>query len=431
MSNDIESNTPQISGLEQILDVHIVNNTQYSLAIIRKNIEWGRWITQPISMIAPFSKDSFSSKGTYYGGIEGNAEYSILHGSFDVYWSLSHWGATDHRVTVNDPRSLYKINYTNKNNTITVYVNEKNTAKKYNILIMSDPQPWRLDTSSNNPNEDKSDWEAFNQKISDSIKKLEYEKNFIFGIINGDITEFGRNQTRTSFDKVYSSNLKTRLLLGLGNHDYANNVNDCMDVDNLNFSKNACARNSFFDIISRMDTYSIFLDKFSSDYNKNEQKGSGAYSWDMGDIHYVQLQNYPTYNVVLDHFAAQTIYVEKSLDWLENDLRNASARGKATILNYHDAYDHFVKETTSDERKRLEDMVKNYNVIAIFSGHSHFIGETNYGHIKGVRHYDSGALFKGDYFVVSVNGKCIDVDRYNGSSGSPVFKYKQSSVCGK
>ncbi|MDE9436787.1 hypothetical protein KKI95_12835 [Xenorhabdus bovienii] len=129
----------------------VVNNTQYSLSVIRKNVEWGRWVSKPLSTIQPYGRDSFSTKGGLTAGTEGNVEYSIYRGSFDVYWSLSHWGSVKNILTINDQNKLYEIYRVNDTRNIyTVYVNEKNAAKKYNVLIMSDLQPFRLDREHKN-----------------------------------------------------------------------------------------------------------------------------------------------------------------------------------------------------------------------------------------------------------------------------------------
>lgn len=351
-----------------MVEYTVINDTQYRLSVIRKNVAWGEWRKTPASFIAPYSKDSFSTKGNLFSGTEGNVEYSIYGGSFDIYWSLSYWGSHENKLTINDPGCKYHIFREDFSPTHTVYVTERVPPKKYNILIMSDTQAWRLDTSNNDQNKDKSDWESYNKKTASSLQSLEREKNFAFGIINGDITEYGRMETRRSFDEVYSSSLKTQLLIGLGNHDYANNVDDCIEPDNFDFSTNACARGAFFDLIKRMKQYKSYLSDFSSDYSEATKTGSGSYSWDKGDIHYVQLQNYPTYNVELDHYVNATIHVKKSIDWLENDLKSAFTRGKATVLNYHDDYEDFKNKTTSEERIRLERMIKENNVIAIFLG---------------------------------------------------------------
>ncbi|MBQ0369054.1 metallophosphoesterase, partial [Providencia rettgeri] len=288
----------------------------------------------------------------------------------------------------------------------------------YNILIMSDPQAWRLQNGLN-PNKDRKEWETVNQKVSDSINILNDVYQLKFGIINGDITEFGRKTTWESFDKIYTNNIKFPLYIGLGNHDYANNVGDCWGKD--------CARNSFLELIRRMNVnYKYTLENFNFDYDEKKRIGSGAYSWDMGDVHYVQLNNYPTYFENLG-----SVKVTKSTEWLDKDLSEAYRRGKATILNFHDSYDHIAeKKYTSDkEKEKLEKMIKDYNVIAIFSGHSHFSGFT-VGYLRGVINYDSGALFKGDYLLVSVVDKCIEVEVYNGFSGQPVRVKRLGKECG-
>lgn len=411
------------------VNITVINNTQYNLSVIRQELPWGRWVTRPTPNIASYMRDLFASRGTITAGTEGIVEYSIYNGSFKIHWDYSHWGKKKHKLTVNDPALLYEIECIKCNtNNLTITVKQKVQSSTYKILIMSDPQAWRL-ANSNNPNKDRVGWEAFSKKVVKSINSLEKNTHFSFGIINGDITEFGRLSTRESFDRIYTDNINTTLLLGLGNHDYANNVNDCTEPELLDFSYNACARGAFFDMINRINKYKIFLNNFSSDYNKSSQTGSGAYSWDMGDIHFVQLQNYPTYHVNLDHWANRTLYITKSINWLENDLRHAKSRKKVSILNFHDAYDHFKKHTSTEERARLEKMIKDYDVIAIFSGHSHYASQSNSEFLQNIKHYDSGALFNGDYLLVSVKQKCIEVSLYNGRSGEAEYIKKFNGVC--
>lgn len=427
-TEDASSKAPSFTTVK----VKIINRTGHNLSVIKKELLWGSWLKQPLSNIPPYGNNEFSSKGGVFNGTEGNVEYSIYDGSFNIYFSESYWGKKDHNLTVNDRKKHYNIycEGCDKSN-LTIYVEERDTPKKYNALFMSDPQPWRLNLQGNNPNKDKKQWEEVNLKVSNSIKYLEKAKNFAFGVVNGDITEFGRYETRVSFDNIYTSALTTPLLLGLGNHDYANNVNDCTEPNFFDFSYNACARGSFFDIINRMDRYAKILNNYSYDYDKSSQSGSGAYSWDLGDMHYVQLHNYPTYQVSLDHYAAQDLYVTKSISWLENDLKNAHERGKATILNFHDAKSHFAYDISVEEKERLEKMISDYNVIAIFSGHTHDLGSSDYGFLDGVKYYNSGAMFKGDYLAAEINGKCIKVDAYNGMSGEAKLVNSYPEICGK
>ncbi|WP_311753932.1 hypothetical protein [Proteus columbae] len=46
----------------------------------------------------------------------------------------------------------------------------------YNIIVMSDPQLWRLNIDNNDPNDDQSLWGSTIKKIRDSIQLLHREK---------------------------------------------------------------------------------------------------------------------------------------------------------------------------------------------------------------------------------------------------------------
>jgi cytolysin (calcineurin-like family phosphatase) len=115
-------------------------------------------------------------------------------------------------------------------------------------------------------------------------------------IVNGDLTEFGKQGSDVEdYIDIYDLGVSANVDAGLGNHDYANNVDDCFT--------NFCA--------SAMVTY--FADQVSSlnviDFDYSVQQtplvgipsvrydyvGSLAYSFEIGDIHFVQLNNCPTY----------------------------------------------------------------------------------------------------------------------------------------
>lgn len=125
VGNDGKETDIDSLGQKQFLSVHIFNNTAKSLSLVRKNLEWGRWVIEPPSFINPHSEIYFRSRGTLFGGIEGDVEYSIFNGSFKFYWSDSFWGVKDYRLTVNDPRSLYNMHYKQLSWGVEVYVNEK------------------------------------------------------------------------------------------------------------------------------------------------------------------------------------------------------------------------------------------------------------------------------------------------------------------
>ncbi|MER2370683.1 metallophosphoesterase [Photorhabdus laumondii] len=422
----------------QYVKIYLHNNTSHSLVAEKTDLLWGSWIEKPSSSISAYSHDSFASKGKIFSGTEGKIIYRLPNGEdkLNVHWNLSYWGVQNHNIHLSEASTHYKLEKTVKSSSslgiqIDIYLTEKNIGSNYKIAVMSDPQPWRLDPEQGDPNADKKPWEELNKKVANSINNI-YDRNHLaFGIVNGDLTEFGRASTRKSLEEIYTSKIKFPLFMGLGNHDYANNVNDCTYPEGFDFSRNACARSAVFDMAERISDYSKELNNFSYDYDNEAWKGSLSYSWDFGDIHYVQLQNYPTYNVNLDHYVSPTVYITKSLDWLESDLESAQTRGKAVVLNFHDGYDHFINNSSYAEKEKFKSLIKKYNVMAVFVGHSHFLKEYTASVFGNARVYDSGALFKGDFFIIDVNKKCMQISAYNGIGGTPKFVKKMTTVCGK
>lgn len=297
-----------------------------------------------------------------------------------------------------------------------------NSSSRYSIFVMSDPQAWRLALADNDPNNDSNRWHDKLSLVRLSITMLNIDLLVPFGIINGDLTEYGRRSQRESYRTFFSPQALTfNVYVGLGNHDYQNNVGDCTEPDNADFSYNACARGMVFDMHSRIEEYRDYPSSINFSYDSDIYWGSKAYSWDYGDIHYVQLQNYPTYHVELDHCIEKTISVTSSMDWLESDLKSAKQRGKSIVINLHDGTEHFIHNSTTEEKNRFRRFMSDYDVRAVFIGHTHQVAQENpYGgheFFGNVKVYNSGALFKGDFLVVDVNGRDLKVHVYNGSSG--------------
>lgn len=298
--------------------------------------------------------------------------------------------------------------------------------ENYAVIVMSDPQPWRLDLAGNDPNNSQQSWESTVTKVRNSIQALHREKSFAFGIINGDLTEFGRRSQRESFRSLFApSPLGFNTYVGLGNHDYQNNVGDCAEPSNSDYSMNACARGMVFDMHYRIEEYRGYATSGNFEYDSTEYSGSKAYSWEYGNFHFVQLQNYPTYHVTLDHWAAATIEVTSSLHWLERNLIRARNQNKKIILNFHDGNQHFPNKSSQEELNLFKDWIEYYKVSAVFVGHTHNVGQDNrYGGspiFGNIPVYNSGALFKGDYLLVEIKGTEFSISVYNGLSGSPQF----------
>ncbi|CAI2357145.1 unnamed protein product [Caenorhabditis sp. 36 PRJEB53466] len=63
------------------------------------------------------------------------------------------------------------------------------------------------------------------QALDALIKSMDYKPAAL--IINGDLTDFGHLHQLNEFRQYWYNNFSIPFLLGLGNHDYQNNINDC------------------------------------------------------------------------------------------------------------------------------------------------------------------------------------------------------------
>ncbi|MBE8598251.1 metallophosphoesterase [Xenorhabdus sp. BG5] len=420
--------------------ISLKNSTDNVLILDSSSLKHGIWSTRPPKEILASRLVTFMSESNkFLTGVEETTTYKAPNVSrITIHWDNPYIGSNSYDINTNNPDS-YLTGYSGgkgNNAEIKVTFFKKNITRDYKVIVMSDPQPWRLETGDPNSSANKKPWENRNRNVVQSMNELHSQRLVDFGIINGDMTEFGRQSTRDSFYKIYNK-LLFPFYFGLGNHDYANNVNDCTEIGNFNFSRNACARESVNNMASEISNHyqKELLQNFSSDYNKSNLSGSLAYSWDFGSIHYVQLQFHPTYQVELGHYLEPTIHIKPSLEWLKNDLAKAYARGKASILNFHDGTDHFIETSTDEQKKEFKELIEKYNVMAVFIGHTHQVEESNQSGgdpvFGNARIYNSGALFQGDFLLMNVKNKCIDVSVYNGRDGTPKKIQDFQGTCGK
>ncbi|MBI6548518.1 aegerolysin family protein [Xenorhabdus lircayensis] len=418
--------------------ISLKNSTDGILILDSSSLKHGIWSINPPKKILTGGLVTFMSESSgFMTGTEGTAVYKASDGAkITIHWNNPYLGSNSYNIKT-DKSDSYLTGYSggNGDNTeIKVTFFKKNLTRDYKVIVMSDPQPWRLETGDPNSSANKNPWENRNRSVVKSINDLHLKGLVDFGIINGDMTEFGRQSTRNSFYNIYNE-LLFPFYFGLGNHDYQNNVNDC--TEGFDFSKNACARWSVDNMDSEINNryQKELLLNFSSNYNNNKRSGSLAYSWDFGKIHYVQLQNYPTYWVTLDHYAASTIYIKTSMEWLKNDLAKAHSRGKVSILNFHDGTQHFIQNSTDQQKKEFKNLIDQYNVMAVFIGHTHQVKKSNENGgdpiFSDAKIYNSGALFQGDFLLMNVKNKCINISVYNGRDGTPKKVKDFQGSCGK
>jgi cytolysin (calcineurin-like family phosphatase) len=92
---------------------------------------------------------------------------------------------------------------------------------------------------------------------------------------------------------------------------------------------------------------------------------SHAYSWDVAGVHFVQLHRSP---------GDVSYGLASNLSFLADDLRLRAGDGRPVFLFHHYAMDAFGTQDrwwTAAQRAAYRSVLGNYNVAAIFAGHSH------------------------------------------------------------
>ncbi|KFE47569.1 metallophosphoesterase family protein [Pseudomonas syringae] len=249
---------------------------------------------------------------------------------------------------------------------------QANGPTPLNWVFTSDPQyPW---TEKSDSGEDESSAtrnarsrqliEAQYANVAD-YRKAHGGSAAVPVMINGDMTAYGHGSERDVVFPLISSRLEGVYDFGLGNHDYANNVNDCL--------LNNCAAGSVQVLIDRywtkteMDLAARDVDGVLTYF------GSLAYSKAFGDVHVVQLNNEPSYSVDFTSGSLLTFNrlgfrINDAFEWLEKDLAAARAQGKVIIVNMHNTHDW---KGDFYERDRFRALIERYRVTAVFAGHLH------------------------------------------------------------
>lgn len=206
----------------------------------------------------------------------------------------------------------------------------------------------------------------------------------------GDMTDGGKQEQWKQYTDVYGLNgenlLKYPLFECFGNHD--GNVDGIVREE----------------IRQRNDQRKT---------NVNTDTLGLHYSWDMKNIHFVNLNLYPAndWDPGCDwckYFKESFREAERSLDFLAKDLKNrVGDSGRPVVLAFHLGFDDFGKQWwTESDREIFYQVIKDYNVTAIFNGHNHQVGKRTW---RGIDVWAAGSprhdQNTGDYLVVSIDKK--------------------------
>ncbi|MED0858106.1 metallophosphoesterase, partial [Bacillus pseudomycoides] len=278
------------------------------------------------------------------------------------------------------------------------------------FVVTSDPQyPWTDKTDNGQTESESEKKRRSEQLIREQYNSINEYTSQLTGmteatpvLINGDLTAFGHPW---QWDKMESllGILKSPIFMGLGNHDIENNIDDCLS--------NSCVRSSMNHYTERMEIYNLTRYDRKGDYPNNSHKfGSFAYSIDLGPIHFVQLNNYPTMTFMISEYT-----MEDSLNWLEQDLKEANQYGQAIIVNMHEPSGW--KKGTQEQKNRFENLLKTYNVKAVFAGHYHkkngYFPNDYKEYFGDVPVFLSGSASQKTYLTAEYNNNEIKVYKVN------------------
>lgn len=309
-------------------------------------------------------------------------------------------------------------------------------GEPFSLIVASDPQLWWNFVDGEGGVSD-GEVEGRNQLHIDAMNALiggeylpEGHKPPLGVVMNGDLTEYGRWVQWDAYYRLYEG-VNAPIWDGLGNHDYQNNnffvSNGCaMDAFDFEDWKIACDAGSSVTLWgeSACDVAEHILEFWGwcasdamrrmrywlqnrEEYLYDWDEGSAAYSWELGDYHFVQLHNAPDYEV-------PETTICSAVPWVKRDLKAAFERGKKIVLNMH-------KPISSNMKPHLEGY--QYNIVAIFYGHHHrnagYTGDFTVGGIAIPRFY-SGSVEWNLFALAHFEADRLTVTSIDSNTGVPV-----------
>jgi hypothetical protein len=279
------------------------------------------------------------------------------------------------------------------------------------MIVTSDPQyPWTDLTDRGTPESDSERDRRSEALITEQYQSIAAYRAARPGedipvFINGDLTAYGHGNQRSVMARLLPI-LGDNVHLGLGNHDYENNVRK---ENGSGCYNNGCARDSIGDLVRHVTNkagkvafdYSVTPGVFTTLY-----QGSLAYAVDargLDRVLNIQLNNYPDYKVTFETtqgIGKGRYEIEASLAWLNNLIETRlekPAFGDWNDRDYDFGIVHMHDPTMFDgDFARL---IMNADIAAVFAGHLHR-NMGRYGSIGNVPVFLSGSASQRTYLIV-------------------------------
>lgn len=225
------------------------------------------------------------------------------------------------------------------------------------------------------------------QALDALISSLDYKPAAL--VINGDLTDFGHLHQLHEFRQVWYNNFPIPFILGLGNHDYQNNINDCA----LNF----CAHTMLSWYADYVKNMSIVADiqrktvKFDVEFT-----GSLAYTERVCStseklcVFVIQLNNAIDYNVEFSSLFVKW-NISSPMKYLHNELNLLGSTSLPILLNMHQCESIHIHKIKMMLRRWMSTVKKtfesNHRVprIGAFYAHMHQRHEVTLECIEGYK----------------------------------------------
>lgn len=272
--------------------------------------------------------------------------------------------------------------------------------------------------------------------IAAKVEQKICQEGYLGYLIAGDLTFYSQ---KSELEKYISSiqSFKEYVFDGLGNHDFK-----FIDPKPLNKASVKWGNFSLASQISPKRTHwvSDCFEIWDEVRNRkripkvNSSHPNIHYSFDWNDLHLIHLNLFPGIGPV--HFKpAQHPF--NSIEFLKNDLATQVGNsGRPIVLIHHYGFDDFslgIEEGlysekaewwTENDRDTYWEILKPYNVAAIFTGHAHTyedwylpwdgrkIGAENVGK-NFIPTFVAGAAREGHYLDCTLVGDTMEVKRFN------------------
>ncbi|WP_448096640.1 metallophosphoesterase [Luteibacter yeojuensis] len=284
-------------------------------------------------------------------------------------------------------------------------------AEVRTMIVTSDPQyPWTAKTDAGIPQDD-----AERDAESEALIEEQYRSIVAYRaarprqeipvFINGDITAYGHGDERKVMARLLRI-LGDNVHIGLGNHDYENNIRRDNGSGCYN---NGCARDSITDlsrhVMNKQGVVSFDFSVQPGAFSKRYQ-GSLAYAFNAPGLDRVlnlQLNNHPDYAVsfeTTEGIVPAQYDIESSTPWLSHMLgehMTVPPFGTPKDRAYDLAIIHMHKPDRFDG-DFVRTLAEN-DVAAVFAGHLHRVLGA-YGTIGKVPVFLSGSASQRTYLVV-------------------------------